>query len=70
MTAHTLTLEEAEKRSVRDLLNDISEQHSLIIVMPDGRELIILPKPELKPLPVLEGSVPRNWKKAIYNDSE
>ena len=36
--------------------------------MPSGDEVVIRPKPQLEPLPVLEGSIPEGWKDVIYDD--
>jgi hypothetical protein len=41
------------------------EQLLLMIRLADGQVVQIQPEPMLKPLPVLEGSVPDNWKDAI-----
>lgn len=69
MTSQTLTLEEIKERSLEDMLRDVAQNYiHLIVRMPDGEEIVIEPKPRLKPLPALEGRVPEGWKDAIYAD--
>jgi hypothetical protein len=36
------------------------------VVLPDGGEVLLEPKPALRPLPNLEGFVPEGWKDAVY----
>jgi hypothetical protein len=63
----TLTLDEAERLSITKILQDVFEHQSIVtILLPDGREAIIGPKPRLKPLPELEGQIPVGWKDALY----
>ena len=63
----TLTLDEVERRSITEILKDVLEHQSTVtILLPDGQEAIIRPKPRLKPLPELEGWVPDGWKDALY----
>jgi len=67
MTSKTLKLNEIEKTQLRDILqNVLAKQLLLTVQFPGGEEVIIQPKPPLKPLPILEGSVPDGWKEAIY----
>ncbi len=67
MADRALTLEELEGRPLAEILQDVADQQStMIVLLPDGREVIIEPKPCLKPLPALEGHVPEGWKDAIY----
>ncbi len=67
MTFKTLKLNEIEKTELSELLQRVSEdQVALTVQLPGGEEVIIQPKPQLKPLPVLEGYVPEGWKEAIY----
>ena len=42
------------------------ERVTVTVLLPDGKEVLIEPKPRLKPLPVLEGYVPAGWKDALY----
>jgi len=67
MTSQTLKLEELEKKQLKDVLHSVlSNQLILIVQLPNGDEVIIQPKPLLKPLPVLEGYIPEGWKDEIY----
>ncbi|MBI2876269.1 MAG: hypothetical protein HYY20_05250, partial [Candidatus Tectomicrobia bacterium] len=62
----TLTIDELKMRPLEEILQEIVEQQSTIIVLlPNGREVTIEPKPRLKPLPELEGYVPEGWKEAL-----
>jgi len=68
MTTQTLTLDDLKNKTIEDILRSVStEKWVLNITLPDGAEVIIQPKPQLKRLPVLEGYVPTGWKDAIYN---
>ena len=61
------TLDELKQRSFEEVLLDVAEQGlALTVRLPGGEEVVIEPKPRLKPLPVLEGYVPEGWKGAIY----
>lgn len=63
----TLTLEELQGRPLAEILQDVVDQQAtMTILLPDGKEVVIEPKPCLKPLPELEGYVPNGWKDAIY----
>jgi hypothetical protein len=67
MTSKTLTLDEIEKTQLKDFLQSVlTKQLLLTVQFPGGEEVVIQPKPPLKPLPVLEGYVPAGWKEAIY----
>jgi hypothetical protein len=67
MTSKTLKLNEIEKRRLVDILQHVLKKQLLLTVQfPGGEEVIIQPKPPLKPLPILEGYVPSGWKDAIY----
>jgi hypothetical protein len=71
LTRQTLTLEELEQKPLAEILRSVlTNQQALTVQLPDGAELIIQPKPQLRPLPVLEGFVPEGWKEAIYHESE
>jgi hypothetical protein len=70
LTTHTATLEEIKSNSVESLLEEVlAEEEILTVKMPDGAEVVIRPRLRLEPLPVLEGSVPRGWRDAIYNET-
>lgn len=67
----TKSLEELKHKSLEEVLHSVlMNQQALTVQLPDGAEVIIQPKPQLKALPILEGYVPKGWKEAIYNDSE
>ena len=71
MTTKILTLDDVKDRTVEELLRAVSTaQQSSDIMLPDGEEIVIQPKPSLKQLPVLEGYVPKGWKDAIYKYTE
>jgi hypothetical protein len=68
MTSKTLKLNEVEQTQVGEILQSVlTDQLLLTVQFPGGEEVIIQPKPPLKPLPVLEGYVPAGWKEAIYS---
>lgn len=67
MAVQTITLEALKKRSLDDLLQQVADQRVTVnVLLPDGKEVVIEPKPRLRPLPVLEGRVPEGWKDALY----
>lgn len=67
MTTQTLMLEEIEKKKIAEILQAVSSQKQVLTIkLPNGDEVIIQPKPPLKPLPALEGYLPEGWKDAIY----
>ncbi len=67
MTQQTLTLKELEKQKLNEILqNVLINQLALVVQLPNGQEVIIQPKPQLQPLPQLEGHIPDGWKDAIY----
>jgi hypothetical protein len=71
LTQQTRTLEELQHKSLEEIFRSVlMNQQVLIVQFPDGAEIIIQPKPQLKPLLILEGYVPEGWKEAIYNESE
>jgi len=71
MTSQILTLHDVKHRSVEELLQSVvSAQQILDIVLPNGAEVVIRPKPSLQPLPVLDGAMPEGWKAAIYAYTE
>ncbi len=62
-----LILSELKERSIEQILQDVADQQlAVTVLLPDGKEVIIEPKPLLKPLPELEGRVPKGWKDAVY----
>jgi hypothetical protein len=67
MTEHTVTLEALKGQSLEELLQQVAAHRMPVtVLLPDGTEIVIEPKPRLKPLPVLEGYVPAGWKDAVY----
>ncbi len=63
-------LDEIKNKSIEEFLLSVSQDDQILIVeLPNGSEIIIQPKPNLKPLPVLEGHIPSGWKEALYNES-
>jgi hypothetical protein len=67
MAGQTLTLAELQGAALERLLQDVAEQHLVVtVLLPDGKAVIIEPKPTLQPLPELEGRVPEGWKDAVY----
>jgi len=67
MTTQTLTLAELQEESIEKILQGVADQHvAITVLLPDGKEVLIEPKPYLPPLPELEGSVPEGWKDAVY----
>lgn len=65
MVRQTVTLEALKNEQLEDLLPRIVDQQT--VLMPDGNEIVIEPKRRLKPLPILEGTVPFGWKRALYD---
>jgi hypothetical protein len=70
MGVQAMTLEDVKGRSFEEVIQDIVAQESTVtVLLPDGKEVLIQPKPQLKPLPKLEGRLPEGWKDAIYAPS-
>jgi len=68
MADQTLTIEELKGQPIEKILQKVvDQQKTLIVRFPDGKEVMIEPKPPLKPLPELEGRVPERWKDAVYS---
>lgn len=68
MTSQTLKLKEIEEKKLKEVFQIVlTKQMVLTVQLPDGEEVVIQPKPPLKPLPILDGCVPEGWKEAIYN---
>ncbi len=62
-----LTLDELKQRSLEEILREVvKQQEALTVRLPEGDLVAIQPAPALQPLPVLEGSMPRGWKDAVY----
>ncbi len=66
MTTRVLKFEDIEEKKLRDIIDVVLKKKRVITVrMPNGDEIIIRKKPDLEPLPVLEGYVPEGWKEEI-----
>lgn len=67
MISITLKLEALEKKKPKEILQAVlANQTVLTVQFPGGEEVIIQPKLPLKPLPTLNGYIPKGWKEAIY----
>jgi hypothetical protein len=67
MGAQVLTLDDVKGRMFEEVIQDILAQESIVtVLLPDGKAVVIEPKPHLKPLPELPGRLPEGWKDAIY----
>ncbi|MCP4402858.1 MAG: hypothetical protein GY801_36850 [bacterium] len=67
MTTRVLQLDEIKHTPIEELLQTVVTAHQVLdILLPNGEEVIIQPKPQLPELPVLDGYVPENWKDAVY----
>ena len=68
MNTQAMKPEEVEMRYLKYIIDlGLNNQQILTIQLPNGDEVVIHPKPSLKPLPVLEGHVPPDWKESIYS---
>lgn len=67
MTEQTLRLEDLREFTLEEVLRDVvARQEALTIRLPGGDAVAIRPVlPGLKPLPALEGFVPKGWKDAV-----
>jgi hypothetical protein len=67
MQGQILTLEELKDISFEEIIRQLlSQQNSLTVLVSDDEEVSIQLRSRLKPLPVLDGSIPAGWKEAIY----
>lgn len=67
MGNQTVSLDELKGRPWEEVLQSVADQRATLVVrLRDGKEVVIEPKRRLKQLPELEGSVPENWKDAVY----
>ena len=67
MGDQVLTFDEVKGRTFEDVIQDILAQDAIVtVLLPDGKAVVIEPKPRLKPLPGLPGHLPEGWKDAIY----
>ncbi len=59
MVEQTLTLAELQEGSLEQILQNVAKANAIVtVLLPDGAEVLIEPKPRLQPLPELEGRVP------------
>jgi hypothetical protein len=67
VTEQHLTLEQLKGRPLEEVLRSVADrQERVAVALPDGREVVIEPRPLLKPLPELEGHIPEGWKDVLY----
>ena len=67
MQGQILTMEELKDISFEEIIRQLlSQRNSLIVLVSDDEEVSIQLRSRLKPLPVLDGSIPAGWKEAIY----
>jgi hypothetical protein len=60
-----VTLDDLKGRPLEEVLQAVADQQATLIVrLHDGQQVAIEPKPHLKPLPELAGSVAKGWKEA------
>lgn len=62
-----VSVDALKNMSIEEFLRTvISQGTALTVEFPDGKAVIVQPKPQLEPLPHLEGFVPQGWKDATY----
>jgi hypothetical protein len=67
MVEQTLSLEDLRERTLEEVLREVvARQEVLTVRLPEGESVAIQPVPRLKPLPILQSSVPEGWKDALY----
>ena len=65
--ASVLTLDHLQSVSLEEFLRAVLKQkRPLTVQFPDGEAVMVQPKPDLSPLPALDGYVPDGWREAIY----
>lgn len=63
----SIALEDLRQISVEELLRTVwRDRIALKVNLADGQAVRLEPELELRPLPILEGSIPVGWKDAIY----
>ena len=66
MQEQNLTIEELKDVSVGEIIQQLlSQRKPLTILVSEDEEVSIQLRPRLKPLIVLDGSIPTGWKEAI-----
>lgn len=69
MAERIRTLEELKGRGVDDVLREVARLgEAMTVVLEDGDMVVIRPVTPLKPLPEIEGNLPKGWKDAIYGE--
>jgi hypothetical protein len=67
MPGQNLTIEELKDVSFEEIIRQLlSQRKPLTILISDEEEVSIQLRSRLKPLLVLDGSIPAGWKEAIY----
>jgi hypothetical protein len=67
MVNQTVTLEALKGPLLEQLLQEVADRHVIVtVLLPSGKGVVIGPKPNLRPLPELEGRLPDGWKDAVY----
>jgi hypothetical protein len=67
MTRRQVGIDDLKGLTVEDVLRQVAAHREVLTVqLPEGETVTIQPSRRLKPLPALEGSIPKGWKDAIY----
>jgi hypothetical protein len=66
-----MAIDELKGRPLEGVLRSVAErQERVAVALPDGRAVVIEPRPLLKPLPELEGHLPEGWKDVPRSKAE
>jgi hypothetical protein len=61
-------LDELKSLSLEEFLDTVLKQgKTLTVRFPTGETIVVQPQSQLQSLPVLDGSIPKGWKDAIYS---
>jgi hypothetical protein len=63
---NTLSFNELKQQPLEDIFESVLRYRQILTVQLTNGSVVIQPKPQLKPLPTLEGYMPNGWKDAIY----
>lgn len=67
MSFQTLELDAIKGVSLEEIIAQVLRENRALTIWVSGeQEVVIEPRPKLKPLPVLDGYIPQGWKDAIY----
>ena len=67
MNDRAFVLDDLREHTLEEVLREVVRRQEVLTVrLPEGEVVAIRPVPRLKPLPVLDGFVPKGWKDAIY----